>query len=443
MRTLLFSLGARCALAAAALLPFRPAAEAQTTVVVSSPGRKFPIALPQLCLEAGQTTAPTEVPRVISRDLDLSGFFDVLNPGSYVETPGRCVPPDAPEYADWSIIRAEWLVRGTVSGQGPNLTIRMFLHDVPGQRAVLGKEYQGSVAEIPRIAHKFANEIMKYVTGEYGPFGSQIVFSGRVGRFKDLFLMDMDGSNVRQLTNDRGLALSPDWSPDGSTLLYTAYRDRVPDLFLMDVATGRSRQLTRGPALEVGGAFTKDGRSLVTSVSKDRESSLVLLDLNGTQIRSLTPPNRAIDVSPSFSPDGSEVAFCSDRAGRPQIYVMGADGSNARRISFVSSEYCTSPAWSPKGDRIAFVCRADGGFQLFVANPDGSNPVQLTSGGDNEDPSWSPDGRYLVFASTFGKRSGFDLALIRVIKNLEGTNMKALTTTRGDDMEPSWGPLPR
>ncbi len=154
-------------------------------------------------------------------------------------------------------------------------------------------------------------------------------------------------------------------------------------------------------------------------------------------MRRLTPPNRAIDVSPVPSPDGSEVVFCSNRGGGPQIYRMGIDGSNARRISFVTSNYCTSPSWSPVGDKIAFVCRADGNFQLFVSDSDGSNAVQLTSSGSNEDPEFSPDGRYIVFATTsFG--GGYGIALMRI----DGTNLKQLAKSRSGDFEPAWGPMP-
>jgi TolB protein len=423
-------------------LLFCRSAEAQTTMVISDPKSRYPIAVPQLCLLGGSSNANKAVPEVISRDLDLSGYFDVLNASSYIESPGKCVRPDSGEYGDWSMIRAQWLVRGSVDGFGKNLRVQLYLHDVPGQRSVLGKEYQGTVEDLRMIGHKFANEIMRYVTGELGPFGSRIAFASRIGRFKELFVMDMDGANLRQITRDSSLSQSPSWDPAGRSLAFTSYRSRVPDLFMIDVATGRSRQLTRGPALEVGSDFTKDGQAILSSVAQDRGSDLALLSTSGQIVRRITQPNGSINVSGAFSPDGSEIAFTSDRAGKPQVYLMGADGSNPRRISFVTSDYCTSPAWSPKGDRLAFVCRAEGGFNLFLANNDGSNPIQLTSGGDNEDPSWSPDGRYLAYASTMGRRGGFQIALMRVAKNLEGSSVQALTQTRGDDTDPAWGPLP-
>lgn len=410
-------------------------------MVVSNPQRQSPIALPQLCISSGDPHAAREIPRVMAKDLDLSGYFEILNPDAYLE--GDCADGGrTAKYGDWATIRAEWLVKGAVDASGKDIRVRMFLHDVPSQKAVVGKEYAGTIADMRDIAHKFSNEVMKFITGKEGPFGSRVVYSSRIGRFKDLFVMDMDGSNVRQLTRERGLALSPSWNSGGNKIVYTSYRRRVPDLFLLDLASGLTSQITRGNALEVGGAFTPGGNSVLTSVTEGNDSSILEVDFSGRKLRTLTPANGAIDVSPKLSPDGRYIAFCSDRAGGPQIYVMDAQGGAATRVSFVTSRYCTSPSWSPDGDRLAFVCRADGGFQLFLANPDGSSALQLTSGGDNEDPTWSPDGRYLMFSSTFGGKGGFNLAMMRVARNLEGSNMRQISFTRGDDGQPSWGPVP-
>lgn len=414
---------------------------AQTDIYIKGSGKLFPIAVPQLCLQVGDTTANREIPRIIGRDLDLAGLFEILDPGTYIETPGKCGGIESVAWSDWSVIGAEGLVRGTLSWDGVKLRAQLYLYDVTRQKAVLGKEYEGDLSQVSRIAHKFANEIMRAFTGELGPFGTQIAFSSKVGRFKELFVMDMDGSNIRQLTNDRSLSMAASWSPTvdptGQRLVYTSYRRRVPDLFEINVATRAVRQITNSSALEIGAKYARDGQAILVSLTSGGDSDIVLLGMDGAVIKKLTPPNGAIDVSADWSPDYSSIAFCSNRAGGPQIYVMNADGSGVRRISFATSNYCTSPKWSPKGDRIAFVCRAEGGFNVFTIKPDGSEALQLTSFGDNEDPSWSPDGRYLVFATTFGKGWVTSLALMKA----DGSGLRQLTSSRIGDSEPAWGPM--
>ena len=411
-------------------------AYSQTDLSVRGSGRLFPIAVPQLCLQSGESNAVKEVPEVLSRDLDLSGYFEVLNSNSYIETPGKCSGSTDFAYSDWSVIGAEGLVKGVVSTEGSGLKIQLYLHDVLRRNVVLGKEYVGDPTQVRMIAHKFANEIMRFFTGEPGVFGTQIAFSSKVGRFKELFVMDMDGSNLRQVTNDKGLAISSSWDHTGSNLIYTSFRRRVPDLFLIDPSRRNVSQLTRGRELELGGKYSRDGSLILASRAEGRDSDIVLFNSDGTLYKRLTPRNGAIDVSPDWSPDERQISFVSNRSGGPQVYVMNKDGSNSRRISFVGSNYCTSPSWSPKGDKIAFVCRAERGFQIFSVNPDGSSALQLTSYGSNEDPDWSPNGRYIVFATTFGKGSTFHLAMMRN----DGSNLRQLTTSRSGDYEPSWGP---
>lgn len=408
-------------------------AAAQTDIRITGAQSGFPVALPQLC-DAGDAGAEAKkIPGILRNNLQVSGFFTVLKPATYVETPGKCDIDGQVAFSDWSVINAEGVVKGDVERSGSKLIVRLYLHDVQQKRAVVGKKYEVDAQDAEKVAHKFANEVIGYFTGTKGIFGSRIAYVSRMGRFKELFIMDVNGSNSQQLTWDKGLAMSPAWSPTGDRLVYTSYKTRKPELYIMSPGVGKGKQLTKRPGLELGAEFSPDGTRLISAASVSGVSKIAMFDLKGRLLRRLTASS-SIDVSPSWSPDGKRVAYCSNRAGGPQIYVMAADGSSPRRISYANSSYCTSPAWSPKGDKIAFVCRVKGAAnQIFIGSPSGGTASQVTYAGNNEDPAWSPDGRYLAISSTAG-RGPRSINLL----SLQTGQMSQITTAKQEHSQPAW-----
>ena len=159
------------------------------------------------------------------------------------------------------------------------------------------------------------------------------------------------------------------------------------------------------------------------------------MDLRSKKTTRLTSAN-AIDTSPTFSPDGKQIAFESDRGGTQQIYVMNSDGSNQRRISFGEGSHST-PVWSPRGDLIAFTKRSQDKFSIGVVKPDGSGERVLTTGFHNEGPTWSPNGRVIMFfRDTPGTNGGPQLWTI----DLTGYNeTKVQTPSFASD--PAWSSL--
>ncbi|MBL7661617.1 Tol-Pal system beta propeller repeat protein TolB [bacterium] len=406
---------------------------AQTDIRISGPANGFPVALPVMCDAGGGSDAARNIPETIIRDLKISGLFQVIDPKTYVEAPGKCTTPESIAFTDWSVIGAEGLVKGDISVSGGQLQAKLYLFDVQRKQAVVGKMYSGDLRDSSKIAHRFANEIVKFFTGEPGIFGSQVAFVSKVGRFKELFIMDSDGQNVRQMTEDVGIVASPSWSPSGDKVIYTSYRSRTPELYWLPPEGGAPRQVTNRAGLEISPKYSPDGSKIAVAISAEGDTNLALMDLRGSVTQYLTRGGQ-IDVSPSWSPDGSRIAFCSNRGGGPQIYIMSASGGEATRISYTGSTYCTSPAWSPKGDKIAFVC-LQGGPQIFMIDAQGGQAVQLTFGGRNEDVSWSPDGRYLIFSSDLGRG-----AKRIVIQNTNGAAAFPISSGRSEDSQPAWSP---
>ena len=404
---------------------------AQTQITISGAQRGYPIGIPEMCDGGSASDEVSLLPKTITKDLDLSGFFNIVDPASFVESPRKCNAPDGIQYSDWSVIGVDYVVKGKITNNGSSVIADFYLIDVAQKKPILGKRYEISSDQVKRVAHRFANEIIGLLTGERGVFGSKLLYVSKVGRYKEIFISELDGADVKQLTRDKGLAMSPAFSPNGKNVVFTSYKTRRPELYILDSNGGSARQITSREGLEIGAKFTNQG--LMTSAEVRNSSQIVLMSMKGEVLKQVTDSG-SINISPSLSPDGSQVAFCSNRGGNPQIYIAPTSGGEAKRVSFSSSNYCTSPSWSPKGDKIAFVCR-DAGFHIYVSSPTGERPIQLTFSGSNEDPSWSPDGRYLLYSSTAG-RGGRSI----MIASVQTGVTKQLTVSSSEDSQPSWGP---
>lgn len=418
------------AIALVALVGAKGTAFAQVRGTVSGPGQTaFPIVVAPLT-GGGPEAAPFS--RTLARDLDISGLFHLLPPSG----PASSDPSGGIDYTRWASTGTRFLVGGTYQAQGAGFVIEVRLYDVIERRILGGKRYEARIPELPRMANRFADEILRLVTGTPGPFDTEIAFiSTRSGRFKELWVMRFDGGDLRQLTRNQTINLSPSWAPGGRSVLYTSYRDGRPRLYEVDTRTQKRRRVLGGPGIVVGGRYAPSGREIAVSREESRgNTEIVIVDDRGKPIE-VVARNEGIDVSPTWSPDGRRLAFCSSRGGSPQIYVVDAMGGGLRRVTQQGS-YNTSPAWSPIGDRIAYTGRVRGGsFQIFVVDLNTGGVRQVTQGpGDNTNASWSPDGRYLVFSST---RSGRDELYV---SDWRGRRQHRLIAGPGGDSSPAWSP---
>ena len=413
------------------VLPTFAAAQVKSTII--GPGStQYPIAVSPLRTSGAAGASGEQFAERVVRNLQLSGLFRVIPRDTYIETPQSSgVEAESISFENWSVLGAHAVVKGLLTATGDDILVEARLFDVARRAQISGRRYRGTLADLDRIADRFADEILDALSGQRGPFDSRIAFlSTRGGRFKELFVMSANGRDLRRLTKTQTLNLAPRWGPRGDRLMFTSYRDGDPDLFSVSYPRGEWTRLSRAPGMNVGGGWSADGETVLTTLEFDGNSEIALLNRDGS-VQSRLTNHHAIDVSPTWSPDGRQVVFCSDRAGSPQIYVMNRDGSGVRRVTRQGT-YNSSPSWSPQGDRIAYASRVGGRFQVFVVGIDGGGAHQVTTYGNNEDPTWSPDGRYLVFSATDRSRRGL------VLSDVSGIHRVQLTDGEGDDTSPSW-----
>jgi TolB protein len=425
------------AAAGGSMLLSHPAAAVTVEV---SPGefRPMPIAIAKFVggADGGDDTA-NGVTQIITANLQRSGLFATIDPAAFLETIASV--DQVPNFPNWRTINAQALVTGRVAQQSDGrLKAEFRLWDVLAGQQLAGQQYFTTPDNWRRIAHIISDAIYERLTGDKGYFDSRVVFVDETGpaerRIKRLAIMDQDGANVRYLTRGDELVLTPRFSPSTQEITYMAYGQGDPRVYLYNIETGQREVVGNFPGMSFSPRFSPDGQRVIMSLQEGANTNIFVMDLRSKATTRLTD-TQAIDTAPSYSPDGSQICFESDRGGKQQIYVMPAAGGAAQRISFGDGSYST-PVWSPRGDYIAFTRLAQDKFAIGVMKPDGSGERVLTEGFHNEGPTFSPNGRVIMFFRDPGGNGGPSLYTI----DISGRNDQRVPTPSYAS-DPAWSPL--
>ncbi|SMX40207.1 translocation protein TolB [Maliponia aquimaris] len=428
---------------AAALLPVQVLAQSGPLRIEITEGviEPLPYAVPDFVAETPQAAQfAAELARVVADDLTGTGLFREIPQQAHIS---RISSFGAPvQFADWKAINAQALITGAVSADASGrLVVKFRVWDVfAGQELGQGMQFASDASGARRLAHKVADQVYSRLTGETPYFDSRVVFVSEIGpkdaRQKRLAIMDYDGANVQYLTDGRSIVLAPRFSPNGDRVLYTSYESGFPRIHVLTVGDVNSRILQAGEGvMSFAPRFSPDGRTVIYSLTQGSNTDIWAMDIASGAVRQLTN-SPAIETAPSFSPDGTRIVFESDRSGSQQLYIMPASGGEPTRISFGEGRYGT-PVWSPRGDRIAFTKQNAGRFHIGVMRTDGSEERLLTASFLDEGPTWSPNGRVIMFSrETQGAQGATALYSV----DISGRNLKRVRTPAGAS-DPSWGPL--
>ena len=382
-----------------------------------------------------------EISKVIEINFRRSGLFNPLKKESFVQNPD--IVHAKPRFEDWRLIKAQALVTGKVTVSEDKLRTEFRLWDVVAAKEMIALAFSTSPDNWRRVAHIISDKIYQRLTGEEGYFDTRIIYVAESGpktqRHKKLAIMDQDGANVKYLTLGNELVLTPRFSPKNQLVTYLSYFRNMPRVYLLDIETGVQEVVGDFPGMTFAPRFSPDGKKIIMSFAEDGNSDIFTMDLSTRVVERITD-HTSIDTSPSYSPDGKYICFNSDRSGLQQIYVMRSDGSNIKRITFGKGIYGT-PVWSPRGDLIAFTRVYKGKFYIGVMRTDGSGERLLTENFYQEAPSWSPNGRVLIFyreTKSDSEGKGFSAKLWSI--DLTGYNER-LIETETDGSDPSWSSL--
>lgn len=435
MTALKFVVALACTVAATPLMaqtqPAQPAPD-QVYEINEANLRPFPVAVVNF---EGQNGA--DLGSVIRADLRRSGYFEPLDPNSFVET-GLSLA-NAPNFPQWTSIGAQAVLYGSVTPRPDGRNDFGFrLYDPYRQCQLVAYRFTATPEQWRRIGHKIADLVYQRMTGEAGFFDSRVLFVAESGtqlnRLSRLAISDQDGFNPFYLTQGDEVIMSPRFSlSDPNEITYVALGKDYSRIYLFNLSTQRRESLGEFDGQVLAPRFSNDGTKMAFSIIRGGNTDVYVMDLATRQVRRLTS-DPGIDTSPSFSPDNSQLVFTSDRSGSARLYVMRADGSGQRAISRGGGIY-TAPNWSPRGDLIAFTKQGGGRFSTGVMAPDGSGERILSSSYFEEGPSWAPNGRYIMFAR---QSPGGDTRLWTV--DLSG-RVVSQAGYGGRGTDPAWSPL--
>ena len=353
-----------------------------------------------------------------------------------------------PLFDEWQALKSESVVMGKFQkNQNDLYTIELKLYAVPKKRLLLGKRYlKVKTKDIDGVLRRFADLVIESMTGELGIFSSKLAFVGTpvLGRGRQIYIAQFDGSHLQQITDDGAIHMSPAWSADGTKLAYTSFKSGKAEIYIYSLLTKKHTRLTYSPSGNNSGAnWHPDGKLMAYAAGFAGVTSIYSINaLTGGQKTSLVSGS-GLEVEPAFSPDKKSLAFASGRFGNPHIFVRDLESNKDTRITF-AGWYNSSPSWRPDSRKLAFAGydKEIDRYDIFIVNPDGRQLERLTlNQGDNERPQWSPDGRFLAFQSNRGsgprgKSRGYKI----FVMNRDGGDQRSLSIPLADAVMPAWSP---
>jgi TolB protein len=406
---------------------------AQLRVEVSGVGAtQLPIGL---SLFRGEDVAPQKLSAIIAADLVRSGVFHAISGPSGADESSR------PEWPRIRSLGADSLLVGSITRLADGrFDVRCRLWDAVRGVELGAQSLISTSGDLRYTAHRLADWIYEKLTGDKGVAATRIAYITKTGgtatpRFT-LWVADADGESASAALASSEPIISPAWSANGAQLAYVSFESRKPVVYVHEVASGKRRVVANFKGSNSAPAWSPNGQNLVVTLSRDGGSQMFLISASGVDEPRRLSHSSSIDTEAVFAPDGQSLYFVSDRGGSPQIYRMNLKDGLAQRVSF-SGNYNISPAISPDGTKLAFVTRVGGAFKLVLQDLASSVVTSLTDTNADESPSFSANGKQIIYATQIASGARWQEALMTT--TLDGRVKSRLTAALGDIREPDWG----
>ena len=413
-------------------------ANAELVIDVQGVAKPTPVAIVPFGWEGGAPDMPLDVAAVITADLKRSGRFAPIDESKMLQKPTDGSDVD---FQDWGFVGVEAVVVGKVTQTGENAyTLQFQLFDTFGRQQLIGYRMPASRGTMRGAAHRAADMIYEKLTGIKGVFGTKVAYVTALQQGNDrlysLIVSDQDGENEHKIMESKDPIMSPAWSPDSRQLAYVSFEGSKSAIYIQTLRSGNRFVVSGVPGINGAPAFSPDGRKLVVTLGGvDGNPDIYVLDITSRRTTRLTT-HRAIDTEGTWSPDGRYIYFTSDRSGGPQVYRMAANGGTPERITFEGS-YNARPRLSPDGTRLAMVHNDRGNFRIAVMNIERKDLLVLSSGRQDESPSFAPNSDILIYATR--QRGNGVLETV----SADGLIRQKMASGRGDVREPVWSPFPK
>jgi len=374
-----------------------------------------------------------DMAKIIGNDLNRSGVFSTLD---------RQMLPAQPHYSTqviyprWRNSGQEYLVVGRIFQESAGLyDVQFQLLDVLKQKQLAGHSLTVKKRNLRSVGHEISDLIYEKITGTRGAFSTRIAYvqsQQDEARKYILQVADTDGFNAQTVLESDQPLMSPSWSPNGQSLAYVSFENNRAEIFIQHLATAKRSKISGFKGINGAPSWSPNGKMLALVLSKDGSPDIYTLNTRTKRLTRLTR-HRAIDTEPVWSNRGKSIIFTSDRSGSPQLYEINASGGKPKRITF-EGRYNSAASVSPDGKYITMVHGERGQFKIAQLERETGNLTVLTDSSLDESPSFSPNGKMVLYASTGGETG------VLYAVSVDGRAKHKLSDQSGDIREPVWGP---